>query len=170
MTKLLKRIATLPFSGVTPRLALHLDLLRYCKRQGWPRLALLVTNRMQRKFGVFISPRAGLSETVRFPHPAGIVIGDGVAIGEGVVIYQNVTIGGARVGDLERNHYPQIGDGSVVFAGAVIIGKVRIGRNCVIGANSVVLTDLPDDSTAVGAPARILRCGPAADLARKGWR
>lgn len=144
----------------------YLKLMNYLKRRNYNSFAKLVSNRIQRKFCIFISHKARLSNSVQFPHPTGIVIGEGVSIGEDVKIYQNVTIGGAKIGDAQKNNYPEIGDGTVIFAGAVIVGKVKIGRNCVIGANSVVLNDVPDHSTAVGAPARVVGSRSSDDLAR----
>ena len=148
------------FSGSAPRLILYLKLMIYLKKNGCNRFALIVSNRIQRKFCVFVSPKAKLSNTIRFPHPTGIVIGDGVSVGEAVTIYQNVTLGGAKIGDAQKKNYPKIGDGTVIFAGAVIVGKIKIGQNCIIGANSVVLNDIPDNATAVGAPARVIRSRP----------
>lgn len=91
------------------------------------------------------------------PHPTSIVIGEGVTIESNVKIYQGVTLGGRIIGDWENGNYPHIHDNTVIFSGAVIVGKVIIGRNCIIGANSVVTTDIPDNSTAVGAPARVVK-------------
>lgn len=172
MIHTIKKIFLLAFSGSTPRVVLHLRLIRYLSRNGYQKIAMLVANRIQRKFSVFISHRANLPDTVKFPHPTGIVIGDGVAVGERVTIYQNVTIGGARVGDAQNNNYPQIGDGTVIFAGAVIAGRVKIGRDCVVGANSVVLNDVPDNATVVGAPARVIRVIAADDVVStsKVWK
>ena len=88
---------------------------------------------------------------VRFPHPVGIVIGDGVRIGRGVRIYQNVTIGlventvGARPDD-----YPTLEDEVCVYAGAAIVGGIRIGTRSVIGANAVITRDVPEYSIAFG--------------------
>ena len=93
---------------------------------------------------------------LRLKHPVGIVIGSGVSIGEHVTIFQNVTLGGRRMGDGGGEKYPSIGDGTVIFAGAVVLGDVRIGKNCTIGANAVVLQDVPEGATAVGVPARVL--------------
>lgn len=127
------------------------------ERRGYRQLAQIVSRLIQRRYGVFISPHARFGEGVHFPHPTGIVIGDGVVVGDKVTIYQNVTLGGARLGDWQKGNYPEIGPGSVIFAGAVIVGKARIGANCTIGANAVVLDDIPDGATAVGAPARVIR-------------
>lgn len=114
-------------------------------------------SRWLERFGVFISSKAVLGHDLRLPHPTAIVIGEGVVIGNGVTIYQCVTLGGRVVGDWKDGNYPSISDGCVIFAGAVIAGKVSVGRNCVIGANSVVLDDIPDNSVAVGAPARVVK-------------
>lgn len=86
------------------------------------------------------------------PHPMGIVIGAGVRIGRNVAILQKVTLG--RAGD--DHVYPEIGDRAEIGAGAAILGPVRIGAGARIGANSVVLKDVPEDGVAVGIPARLL--------------
>jgi serine O-acetyltransferase len=78
-------------------------------------------------------------------------------IGENVKIFQNVTLGGARSGDWRSKSYPVIGDDTTIFAGAVVIGRITVGRNCIIGANAVVTRDVPDNATAVGIPARIIQ-------------
>jgi serine acetyltransferase len=90
--------------------------------------------------------------TVRFPHPVGIVIGDGVRIGTGVRIYQNVTIGlleNTPASDAV-DQYPTIGDDVIIYAGAVIAGAVAIGAGSVIGANAVITKDVPAGSVAFG--------------------
>ncbi|MBK5970765.1 hypothetical protein CCR91_18875 [Thiorhodovibrio winogradskyi] len=56
----------------------------------------------------------------------------------------------------KKHYYPEVGRNTVIFAGAVVVGNIRVGCNCRIGANSVVLDDVPDNSTAVGAPARVI--------------
>ena len=156
----LHRTTKLALLGRTPRINAYLAVLRWSQQRKYKKIASLISYRMQNTFGVFISPRARISKSVRFPHPAGIVIGDGVIIDESAIIYQNVTLGGARIGDADAGKYPRIGSGTVVFAGAVIAGGIRIGRGCTIGANAVVLSDVPDGATAVGVPARILSKKP----------
>jgi serine O-acetyltransferase len=86
------------------------------------------------------------------PHPFGIVIGT-ARVGRDVTILQNVTIGHAAI---DSTTDPVIGDGARLFAGAVILGEITLGRNCIVGANSVLLQSVPDNATAIGAPARIL--------------
>ena len=102
-----------------------------------------------------INSLAHLEGGIALPHPKGIVIGKGVTIHKGAAIYQHVTIG-TRSGHGEQEKYPVIGAGAKIYAGAVIAGEVRVGVNAVIGANAVVLQDVPENATAVGAPARIL--------------
>lgn len=88
---------------------------------------------------------------IRYPHPIGIVIGDGTRIGRDVRIYQNVTIGlientvGAKAED-----YPILEDEVCVYAGAVVVGGIRIGARSIIGANAVISRDVPPDSLAFG--------------------
>lgn len=119
------------------------------------KLSRFISNRLNSK-GIYISYRAELDPSVKFPHPIAITIGNGVLVGPNVRIYQNVTLGGARVGDWKSSNYPAIGEGTVIFAGAVIVGNITIGKNCIIGANSVVLKNVPDNSVCVGAPAKII--------------
>ncbi len=142
--------------GAVPVVQFYVGLMISLQKRGWHLLARLVSNRLQRGYGVYISSRAEIDPSIRFRHPVGIVVGEGVKIGKGVIIYQNVTLGGARTGDAAANNYPTVGDGTVIFAGAVIVGKINIGRGCVIGANAVVTRDIPDHSTAVGVPARVV--------------
>ena len=117
------------------------------------RLGTFFENRFK-SIGLHISQNSRIDASLKLPHAHGIVIGKGVEVAEDVVIFQNVTLGGARLGDWEEGNYPSIGRGTIIFAGAVIIGRVRIGENCVIGANAVVVSDVPNNSTFVGIPAR----------------
>ena len=84
---------------------------------------------------------------VTLPHPYGIVIHSKTQIGNGVVIMQQVTLGGRVPG---RNEAPVVEDGVYIGAGARVLGLARIGRNAVIGANSVVTRDVPAGATVVG--------------------
>ncbi len=106
--------------------------------------------------GCQISYAAELGKNIKFMHPLGVVIGENVIVKDNVRIWQQVTLGShGKKG--ESNLYPVVESGVKIFAGAKIIGGIVIGRNAQIGANSVVLSDVPDDSVAVGVPAKIIR-------------
>ena len=85
----------------------------------------------------------------------GVVIGETTEIGNNVLIYQGVTLGGT--GKETGKRHPTIGNNVVIGCGAKVLGPVNIGDNAKIAANAVVLTDVPPDSTAVGAPAKIIK-------------
>lgn len=154
--RLLRIPYSLAFGGSRYTVGIHIRAMIYLKKMGMIRCSEFVSNRLQRKYGVFISHLSVITETLRLPHPVGIVVGRGVRLGERVTIFQNVTIGAARIGDWRDDSYPSIGDDTVIFAGAVIVGEIKIGSKCVIGANAVVTSDVPDHTTAVGVPARLL--------------
>jgi serine O-acetyltransferase len=118
-------------------------------------LARFLRRRIHRRFGCFLAETAQIGPGCHFPHPVGIVIGEGVVIGRGCTIFQNVTIGARRLGEGSRGMYPVLEDDVTVFAGAVITGPVTIGRGATIGANAVVTTDVPPGSVAVGVPAKV---------------
>lgn len=96
-----------------------------------------------------------IGEYFNLPHPVGVVIARST-IGKNVTICQNVTIGVADFENPSKGN-PIIGDNVTIFAGAVIVGDVTIGNNAKIGANSVVNICVPENATAVGVPARIIR-------------
>lgn len=156
----IKSLKNFLLGGAFYRVSGYVKLICKCREDGKARLAWLLSARLNQKYGVFLSSRAIIPASTRMPHPTSIVVGEGVKLGESVTIYQNVTLGGARRGDWAAGNYPQIGEGTTIFAGAVIVGAVSIGKHCVIGANSVVTKDVPDYSTAVGAPARVLNVDP----------
>ena len=89
------------------------------------------------------------------PHPNGIVIHPQVHIGPNCMIFQQVTLG------MRNDQVPWIGGHVDIGAGAKILGAVRVGDHARIGANSVVLDDVPDGATAVGIPARLIRSAQA---------
>jgi serine O-acetyltransferase len=151
----LKILARVILGSHPVRIKSLLLLMRISKESGFERIANFISNLLKPK-GIYVSANAIISDTVNFPHPIAIVIGEGVIIESNVKIYQNVTLGGARQGDWRSDNYPVIGANTVIYAGAVVVGKIRVGRNCVIGANSVVLSDVPDNSVCVGAPAKVL--------------
>lgn len=121
----------------------------------WVRLAACVRSLCVSSTGCDISPEACIGEGLLLHHPVGIVIGCGARIGRGCTVLQNVTIG-ERYSPLDDHRYPQIGDGVIIGAGAVLLGPISVGSGAIIGANSVVLSDIPDGAIAVGQPARLV--------------
>ena len=90
-------------------------------------------------------------------HTQNIVVGQGVIIDEDVTLYNGVTLGAVAAGKgAEQRRYPHLLEGAIVYSGAKVLGPIIIGRKCVIGANAVVLQDVPDGCVAVGVPAHIL--------------
>ena len=102
-----------------------------------------------------LAPEAIIGPGCYIPHPMGIVIGSAI-IGANASILQNVTIGMHYDAPFASEFYPKLGDNVRVAAGAVILGPITIGDSATIGANSVVLKDVPARCSAVGVPARIL--------------
>lgn len=102
-----------------------------------------------------IHPGAQINGTLFIDHGAGIVIGETAIIGNEVTIYHGVTLGGT--GKETGKRHPTIGDGVVIGAGAKLLGSIEIGNNVKIGANSVVLKNIPDGCTVVGTEGRIVK-------------
>ncbi|WP_204317734.1 serine O-acetyltransferase [Neobacillus sedimentimangrovi] len=111
----------------------------------------LIQNHLEIKYSVLISMHCKIGKGFKLDHFLGVVIGRDVIIGDNCKIYQQVTLG------QKDGKYPIIGNNVVIFPGAKIIGGIKIGNNVQIGTNAVVLHDVPDNSIAVGVPARIIR-------------
>ena len=108
-------------------------------------------------YGNAISAKASIGQNTIFHHHGlGCVVHDNTVIGNNRHIFQNVTIGSRWPNGICDGTSPIIGDNVMIGAGAVIIGNIEIGDNVSVGANAVVLTDIPDNSIAVGVPARII--------------
>ena len=115
-------------------------------------LVFLLHRRIFRKFACDITPSCKLGNVV-FRHPTGIVIGGGAVLADGVIIHQNVTFGALRFDEKEKRGIPcnqVVGENTIIGCGAKILGDVTIGKNCMIGANSVVTKNVPDNTTVVG--------------------
>jgi len=144
--------------GFSPRFA-SVVLVRIAQRlsaRGWARLAKLVALVNFVVFGIEVPARLAIGPGLVLPHTQGTIIGAG-RVGANVTIYQQVTLG-AKLADFgfDPALRPQVEDNAVITAGAKILGPVRIGNGAIVGANAVVLQDVPDGCVAIGVPARIL--------------
>jgi len=104
--------------------------------------------------GVEIHPAAQIGRRLFIDHGMGVVIGETAIVGDDVTLYQGVTLGGT--GKEHGKRHPTLEDGVVVGGGAKILGNITVGKNCRIGAGSVVLRSVPEDSTVVGVPGHII--------------
>jgi len=126
-------------------------------RAGLRFLARVVSQRARFRTGVEIHPAAVLGRGILIDHGVGVVIGETAEVGDNVVIYQGVTLGGT--GKDKGKRHPTVGSGVMIGAGAKVLGPITIGDNSKVGAGSVVLKDVPPNSTVVGVPGRIDRRG-----------
>ena len=128
----------------------------YSKSNKWSNknnklVANYYSNKIYNKFKCIISPKSSIKETINFPHPLGIVIGEGVIMKDNVTIYQNVTIGRKHKNIPE---YPIIEEDVIIYANSVICGDIVLKKGTIIGANSVVLKDTEENGIYIGNPAK----------------
>jgi serine O-acetyltransferase len=109
--------------------------------------------------GVEIHPGAMIGRRFFIDHGMGVVIGETAEIGDDVMLYQGVTLGGRTLDKVKR--HPTLEDGVVVGAGARILGPITVGRGAQVGANAVVVRDVPPDAVVVGVPGRVRERGGA---------
>lgn len=107
--------------------------------------------------GADIHPYAKIGPGFCLVHTSGVVIGQGVVVGRDCRMHQGVTIGEPGRGSRAAMSNPVIGDQVTIGAHAVIMGPAHVGNRAIIGANSVVVSDIPDDAIAAGIPARVIR-------------
>ena len=117
-------------------------------------MAYFVQTRVSEVFGVDIHPAARIGRGVMIDHAHSIVIGETAVVGDNVSMLHSVTLGGTGKADGDR--HPKIGDGVLIGAGAKVLGNIRVGNCSRIAAGSVVLADVPRNSTVAGVPARVV--------------
>ena len=116
--------------------------------------------------GIEIHPGATIGRRFFIDHGAGVVIGETTEIGDDVLLYQGVTLGGT--GAEKGKRHPTLGNSVVVGTGAKILGNIRIGDNVKVGAGSVVVHPVPDNSTVVGIPGKVVRIRPEGGMLEHG--
>ena len=120
-------------------------------------IARLISQLAKWTTGVEIHPAATIGRRLVIDHGTGTVIGATAEIGDDCLIYQCVTLGGTGV--VQGKRHPTLGNNVMAGSGAKVLGPIRIGDNARIAANAVVLRDVPENSTVVGVPGRIVRIG-----------
>lgn len=118
-------------------------------------IARIISQRARNKTGIEIHPGATIGKGLFIDHGMGVVIGETAVIGDNCLLYQGVTLGGT--GKDKGKRHPTLGNNVLVGAGAKVLGPFTVGNNVKIAANAVVLNAIPDDCTAVGVPARVVR-------------
>lgn len=118
-------------------------------------IARWISQRCVRRTNIEIHPGATIGRRLFIDHGTGVVIGETAQIGDDCTIYQGVTLGGT--GKDKGKRHPTLGNHVMVGCGAKVLGPITIGDHVRIAAGAVVLGDLPDNCTAVGVPARIVR-------------
>ena len=122
----------------------------------WYFLARYICERAKRKTGIEIHPGARIGKGLFIDHGVGVVIGETAIIGDNVTLFHGVTLGGTGKEKGVKRH-PTVGNDVIIGAGAKVLGNITIGSNSKIGANAVVLNEVPENSTCVGVPARIVK-------------
>lgn len=124
-------------------------------RAGIPLIPRLISQVSRFLTGIEIHPGAKIGRRFFIDHGMGVVIGETAEIGDDVLLYQGVTLGGT--GKEKGKRHPTIGNNVVIGTGAKVLGSIRLGDHVKVGAGSVVVHPVPDHSTVVGIPGRIVR-------------
>lgn len=141
------------------RVAFWYRVARHLKQKNslkvFSKLATLWLLRQQLKTGVTLNPGTEIGPGLYIPHPGCIVINPNCKIGRNLYLSHDVLLGKAHSGP--RQGEPAVGDDVFIGAGARLLGKLTIGNNAAIGANAVVLSDIPENTFAAGAPAKVVK-------------
>lgn len=143
----------LTYAGFHALLAYRIS--HWLKSIGVPFIPRAISQLARWLTGIEIHPSAKIGTGFFIDHGMGVVIGETAEIGDYVTLFQGVTLGGT--GKERGKRHPTLGNHVVVGAGAKILGGIKIGDNVKIGANSVVLKNVPANSTVIGVPARIIK-------------
>ena len=143
------------FGGKGSQAIILFRLSQYLYNHNLKTLSFLIKNRNIRLTGCDIDPAATIGKGVRIGHPVGIVISGKAVVGENVLIHDGVLMGTKNYEEWNSNVH--VGDNVEIGSGAKLMGNITIGKDAIIGANAVVIEDVPEGSIAVGIPARIIK-------------
>nr|WP_197483573.1 serine O-acetyltransferase [Paenibacillus elgii] len=124
-------------------------------KKSWFTVARIISQASRFMTGIEIHPGAEIGRRFFIDHGMGVVIGETCEIGDDVLLYHGVTLGGT--GKERGKRHPTIGNNVVISAGAKVLGSFTVGANSRIGSNSVVLSEVPANSTVVGIPGKIVK-------------
>lgn len=127
----------------------------WCWKHNFKFLGRAISQHSRKKTGIEIHPGATIGKRLVIDHGMGVVIGETAEIGDDVLIYQGVTLGGT--GKDHGKRHPTIGDNVLIGCGAKVLGPINVGSGSRIAAGAVVLKDVPQNATAVGVPAQIVK-------------
>lgn len=137
------------------KVMIHYRVAHKLYKKGHYFWARYISQRAVRKTGIEIHPGAVIGDGFFIDHGNGVIIGETTVIGNNVTLYQGVTLGGT--GKETGKRHPTLEDNVMVSAGAKVLGSFTIGANSKIGAGSVVLEEVPPNSTVVGVPGRVVK-------------
>lgn len=137
----------IPGEEISKKILYRHNISNFFYKHKFNRISKYLAYKLYRKYNCWISPKAQLGKNILFPHPLGIVIGEGAIIGDNCIIYQNVTIGRKKI-DIEE--YPELKNGVIVYSNATIIGGITIGEESTIGCNTIVLKSVEPNSKCIG--------------------
>jgi len=137
------------------KVMMHYRLAHKLYKKGHYFWARYISQRGVRKTGIEIHPGAEIGKGFFIDHGNGVIIGETTIIGDNVTLYQGVTLGGT--GKEQGKRHPTVGNNVMISAGAKVLGSFKIGDNSKIGAGSVVLEEVPPNSTVVGVPGRVVK-------------
>lgn len=124
-------------------------------KRGHKFVARWISQRARKRTGIEIHPGATIGKGLFIDHGMGVVIGETTEIGDNCTLFQGVTLGGT--GKECGKRHPTLGDNVLVGAGAKVLGPFKVGDNARVAAGAVVLNEVPENATAVGVPAKIVR-------------
>ncbi|WP_163469330.1 serine O-acetyltransferase EpsC [Fusobacterium sp. IOR10] len=144
------------YSGIHSLISHRIAHFLYKKRIFF--IARLISQISKVLTGIEIHPGAVIGKGLFIDHGNGVVIGETAEIGDNVMMYHQVTLGGTGNEKGVKRH-PTVGDNCIIGTGAKLLGNITIGKNSKIGANSVVLINVPENATVVGIPGKVKKIG-----------